>query len=422
MMLNLFVFSSLSRGYLSSRLPALVTQILLAFAGALVVAAQTPSEPKKGADQVRPTTPSVTFTGSKFTLGYAGRGNNVIVNEYFLPKQGPMSWSHLIAMHIYPKVNDTKAQVANMAAALKKRGVSHEIVPVKMPKAAAIIFTDSNEKLAEYNIFFFHLTKNGKTMIGRQFATRATLDKKDAMLAVAKKSQSAWLGQLISAKFPSFTFPKKSATAQAPAPDLSNLKFVEEKVKDVRHTGKLIVVDQAYLKKQGAKDVLPAPFSIVIPRGLGTNKVFITGKPKVPELIRVTLATKDKQFLESIRFASLRIPPEQPQKQRIISALTLIEQQTVPQFFKGYVGGKVGGRYMTKVGPYDAGVILAQMSTKEGKKLYVKFVTILEKGHTDGLMAVMMLDPATNTAEETQERLRNGVVQQLLHTLRFEKR
>ncbi len=419
MMLNLFTLPTSSRGFLSCHLRALVIQVMLGFTGALLVAAQTPAAPEKVTDQERPTTPSVTFTGSKFTLGYAGRGENVIVNEYYLPKQGPKNWSHLVAMHIYPEANDAKAQ-ANMAANMKKRGLSHEIVPVKVPNATAIVFTASNKSIAEYNMFFFHLTKDGKTLIGRQFATRATLDKKDAMLAVAKKAQSAWLGQLISAKFPNFTLPKK--TAAAPAPDLSNLKFVAEKVKDVRHTGKLIVVDQAYLKKQGADEALPAPFSIVIPKGLGTNKIYITGKPKVPELIRVSLATKDKQFLESIRFAGLKIPPEQPQKQRIISALTLIEQQTVPKFFKGYVGGKVGGQYMTKVGPYDAGVLLAQMSTKEGKKLYVKFVAILEKGHGEGLMAVMMLEPSTNTVEETQERLRNGVAQQVLHTLRFEKR
>ena len=403
-------------------LPALVTQVILGFTGALLVAAQTPAAPAKGSDQVRLPTPSVTFSGSKFTLGYSGRGQNVVINEYFLPKQGPKNWSHLVAMHIYPKANDAKAQVASMAAILKEQGTSHEIVPVKVPNAAAIVFSASNKTTAEYNIFFFHLTGDGKALVGRQFATRELLAKKDAMLAVAKKAQSTWLAELISTKFPNFTAPKKTAATPAPIQDLTNIKFVAEKVKDVRHTGKLIVVNKAYLKKQGSDEAIAAPFSIVIPKNLGTNKVYITGKPKVAELIRVSLATKDKEFMESIRFASLKIPSEQPQKQRITRALALIEKQVVPKFFKGYVGGKVGGRYMTKVGPYDAGVILAQMSTKEGKKLYVKFVVILEKGHAEGLMSVMTLDPLNNTKEETQERLRNGIVQQVLHTLRFEKR
>lgn len=321
-------------------------------------------------------------------------------------------------MFIYPGTNDARARVNAMAENLKKQGMSYEVMPMKNDQTAAISFVQSNEQVVEFNLFFFHTTHDGKTLIGRQFVTRTTPDKKASMLDMADKSKSVWLKQLIGAQFPAFTFPKAPSPT---APTLTDLRAVEEKVDDMRHKGKLIVVDKAYLRKQGSDEAPDAPFSIVLPKAAADQGIFITGKPKVPEIIRVSLATKDKKLMENIRFTSLKVGVKDSSKLRVQKALAMIESQMVPKFFNGYVGGKIVDRYQTKVGPYDAGVLLGQMSGKDDKKYFVKFVAIIQPGKADGLVAVMMLDPSTGDPQKLQQRLNNGYVQQVLHTLRFEK-
>lgn len=383
--------------------------------GSMPVAAAQAAAPEpaaQGAAQVK-------FGKLTFTRGRVAKGKLVILNDYFLPKQGPKNWTHKLSMYVYPKLNDPELYVKNMTANLAKEGIKATPLKTKSPRVSALTYYEKTEHMIKYNVFAFHTTKSGKTLIGRQFTLRAKPEKEKPFRTLVAVQRDTWGNELVSAQFPGFKFPPKSAepTADGANKDLPVLKPMVEKVDDIRGSGHVVRIDAAFALKQGSDKKIKAPFSIALPQ---TEHVLTLANPKVPETVRFTLTNDQKEYLESIRFTGLTIGTADPMQVRLQKAVALVNRQTVPKFFNGYEGGKVVGTYRTQIGPNQAGVILARMNHKDGRKFFVKFVALLPEGKPHGLLVVLLVNGSVGEKAEVKQKLGNGFGQKVLHSVRFE--
>ncbi|BDS07586.1 hypothetical protein NT6N_26260 [Oceaniferula spumae] len=364
----------------------------------------------------------VTYTKKVFTRGLVTQGKAVMINSYFLLKQTPNNWTHMLSMYLYPKLNDPALYVKNMTANLAKEGVEAEAIPFKDTKLKGLSFFEKNERMIKFNVFIYHTTKNGKLLIGRHFTLRAQPEKEKLFRQLVALQKKEWAQELVSVNFPGFKFPPSNKPdAEVPAKEagkLHDLKFVKETVDDARAKGKIFNVDADFALKNGSDVAIKVPFSVALPQ---TDFVMVLGRPKVPETVRFTLSNEKKEYLESIRFTSMTMGTQYPMDVRLQRACAMLESQMVQKFFDGYKDPKIVGRYKTKVGPYNAAVIVSQMTHQDGRKFFVKFVGLLQDGKPDGVAIVLMLNGSVGDPATMKDRLRNGFAQQVLHSIRFTK-
>jgi len=372
---------------------------------------EEPAKPTVAADE-----PSITFSKLNFTRGRVTKGEIVIINDYFLPKQGPNNWTHKVSMYIYPKLNDPQLYVKNMTANLAKDGITVEPIVVENPKIAGLTFLEKTEHMIKFNVFIYHATKSGKILVGRHFTLRAKPTKEKPFRTLVAMQKAAWSKELINVKFPQFKFPPSEPKAPVAAPKLPALKFMQETVDDARKAGHMIKVDQEFALQQGSEKKIKAPFSIALPQ---TENVLTLANPKIPETLRLTLMGKDKKYLESIRFTGITIGTEDPMDVRLKKTCALLAGHMAPSFFKSYDNGRIVGNYKTKIGPHHASVTIARMTHKDGRDFYVKFVGLLQEGKVDGFAAVLMINGSAFEKAELKKRLDNGFAQQVLHSIRF---
>lgn len=376
------------------------------------------------ADSVKSELAQVKFNKLVFTRGRVTDGKRVLINDYFLPKQGPANWTHKLTMYVYPQLNDPQLYVKNMTANLAKQGIKATALPMENPKVAAVTFFEKNERMIKYNVFIYHTTKSGKILVGRHFTLRAKPGKEKPFRTLVAVQRTEWGNELLNAQFPGFKFPPKAPKTPQAAPGkaadtkLPVLKYRAETVDNSRVNGTVIKIDDDFALKQDSKKVIKAPFSVALPQ---TEYVMTLANPKVPETVRFTLSNKNKDYLESIRFTGLTIGTNIPMAERLQRACALLETQMVPKFLASYDDGKIVGHYKTKVGAYDASITIARMTHKDGRKFFVKFVGLLQEGKVDGLAIVLMINGSADERDVIKKRLDNGFAQQVLHSVRFEQ-
>jgi len=202
--------------------------------------------------------------------------------------------------------------------------------------------------------------------------------------------------------------------------NLKPLKFVKEEVTDIFQKGKTWIIDEQFALKHKSKPIDHAPFALsLMPTSEG--KIFYKTRPEVAELIRISLQTPDKKLAESIRFTTITITDTVNMDARLSKAAEIMQKQIVPGFAKGQKDFTVNQIYKTKVGPYDAAAVLGKITLKDDSTLFIKTVSILREKNTKGLIAIMLLDPSTGKKEQLMTRLKNGYMQQVLHSMRFLK-
>ena len=202
---------------------------------------------------------------------------------------------------------------------------------------------------------------------------------------------------------------------------LAPLQFIPEKVTDTFQKGKTWVINEKFAAAHKAEPIDHAPFVVSVMPSKEGKLMYLT-RPKVSELIRFSFTTKDKKLAESIRFTTLNMPTTMPMDVRLAKSAELLEKQLFPNFATGQKNLAIGKKYKTKVGPYNAAVVLGKLTTKDGSTLFMKAVAILRQNNRQGLIAVMFLDPSSGKKEDLKQRLANGDAQQLLHSVRFLKK
>ncbi len=304
-----------------------------------------------------------------------------------------------------------------MLAHYKKSGVETEVGRLSTPRIVSFYTYEKKPKYHAFRIYCLTQGANGKGAIVRTFSSRNLPKNEAAFRAQTDKVKEAILSKLALAKFPKFSLkmPASSNTEKLPVLDI-----ITEKVTDIQGKGQVFTIDEAFAVKNGAKPGGHRPFTVVTP-STKTGKIFMQARPKLKDMVRFTLVGEENKMLESIRFTGVSINKDAPIEKRLQRAAALIEAKMVPAFMAAHKDGKIGMRYRTKVGPYNAACLLGRFTASDGTMFFIKFVAILPENEAAGLVAVMLLNPTGDDPMNIKTRLQNGVVQQILHSVRFKK-
>lgn len=360
--------------------------------------------------------PSLEFLGKKYTLGEVKRTKATAQNTYFQAKDSPKAWVQKLNVTLHPGQSDIRKARDLMIGFYRKQNHETEVGKLDTPRIVSFFAYEKHPNVHIFNVHTITNGANGKGVVVRTFSSK-NLPKNEAdFRARIEKVKEAYLSKLALAKFPRFVLGKPPAEQPAP-----KLKAIGEKVTDIRGKGQEFTIDDAFAKANGAAPGGHRPFTVNVPKSeLGT--MAMQARPKVKEVVRFSLVDRGgKKLLESIRFTGMTSPAGVPMEQRLAHMAALVEKQMVPAFFKGHKDGRIGMRYRTKVGPYDAACLLGRMTAADGTMFYVKFVAIVPGNGPRGIVAVMLLNPTGDNPGNIKKRLQDGFAQQVLHSLRFKE-
>ena len=146
--------------------------------------------------------------------------------------------------------------------------------------------------------------------------------------------------------------------------------------------GKQIVIDKAYAEKNKVAE--PTPFKITIP----TGEDFLTIlDAKQGGFLKVTFATPDKEFLESIQFVDMEVPTDLAENRTAVVA-KLMSEQVFQNVTKGRADAKVLSIRETEVGGLGAVEVIGRVTEKDAGLLYVWIVGLPHPVQSRGTYAV----------------------------------
>lgn len=383
---------------------------------AVPLQAQETPAPKPAA--VASTIPSFEFMGKKYTLGDVVRNKSSAHNKYYTPGERPKSWYQHISISIYPGQTDIRKVMEAMLGIYKKGNHEIEVGKLSTPRIVSFYAYEKSAIHHQFNIHCLHNGTNGKGVVVRSYSIKSEPKDEAAFRARTANAKKAYLSKLASIKLPKFTLKELSKPAPAQDNKLPALNSIIEKVTDIQGKGKQLSVDEEFAKKNGAKPGGHRSFSIVVPDS-ELGKAMINARPKIKDMVRLTLVGKGDKMLESIRFTGITIGTNDPMPKRLQRAASLVEKQMVPKFFAGRKNAKIGMRYRTKVGPYEAACLLGRFTAEDGTMLYIKFVAILDEKNPAGTLAIMLLNPTGDKPLNIKKRLQDGFAQRVLHSVRL---
>ncbi|MFK7911558.1 MAG: hypothetical protein AB8F34_13305 [Akkermansiaceae bacterium] len=361
--------------------------------------------------------PSFEFYGKTYVLGYVARNKASAYNTYYTKGSSPKSWIQRVGIAITPGQSDINKSMQAMMGFYKKGKQETEVGKLSTPRIVSFYAYEKHPEYHQFNIHCLHNGANGKGVVIRTYSIKNLPKNEKNFRATTARLKEAYLSKLAMLKLPKFTLKDAAKPAPAEPSKLPALETITEKVTDIRDTGKLHTIDDAFAKKNGAEPGRQRAFTIAVPKEY-EGRVIMQTRPKVKEAIRFTQAIQNKLH-ESARLTGLTIPVGKPMEHRLQTAAALIEKQSVPAFFKGKKDGKIGMRYRTKVGPYAAACLLGRFTAEDGTIFYIKFVAILEEKNPQGLLAVMLLNPTGDQPLNIKKRMQDGFAQQVLHSIRF---
>lgn len=187
-------------------------------------------------------------------------------------------------------------------------------------------------------------------------------------------------------------------------------------------SGTPVVVDLAFTTTH--ENVAPAaPFTVIVPRVDDIR--FLAGGKKTgaPELVKLTLPTKDgKQAVEILRLVNLFMP-QGPAPTRLTEAARLLREVGVAQTTRGYEQVKLLDLYATKIGGYDAvSLHLDMTSPRSGEVYLVKLAAILHPTKANGVLAFLMANNTLSDVRTADDLRSKGVGMRIIHSLKFHER
>lgn len=147
------------------------TTAFLCIAGFLLAGSHLHAEPPVSTSEK-----TISFDGETYALRFKNRNRIEVLNEYIRDSETLKTWTKLIAVRHYPQLTHHTKSVALLAKMLK----------LQNPDARYAIWTNENEtetcidfltwqgdEFAEFNVFIYGDSPDGKGLIARQFTMRA---------------------------------------------------------------------------------------------------------------------------------------------------------------------------------------------------------------------------------------------------------
>lgn len=163
-----------------------------------------------------------------------------------------------------------------------------------------------------------------------------------------------------------------------------------------------------------------ADFRVIVPRV--KNLLFLPGGKKsgLPELVKLTLSTDDRQkAVEILRLTQLTVPTG-PVEERLAKTARLLTTQAAGLITNGYENPRQLDLYATKVGDCDAVSLHLEMTKPGTHEVYlVKAIAILHPTTEGGVLAFLMADKELSDVKEPDDLLGKGVSLRIIHSLKF---
>ena len=146
--------------------------------------------------------------------------------------------------------------------------------------------------------------------------------------------------------------------------------------------GKQVVIDKAFAEKNELAE--PTPFRITVP----TGEDFLTLlDAKQGGFLKVTFATPDRAFLESIHFVDMQVPTDLGEDRTAVVA-TLMSERVFPAVTEGREDAKILTIRETEVGGLGAVEVIGRYTDGGGQLIYLWVVGLPHPVQARGTYAV----------------------------------
>jgi hypothetical protein len=123
----------------------------------------------------------IVFQESTFILKHRSATPAEILNEYVQAKESLEHWSEMIAVRVFPELNDPSEAASNVVSLLKAQQPETSCAMWRSENgnrvAVDFITWDKERTVAEFNVFIYQTNPNGKGLLANQYAKRAYADK-----------------------------------------------------------------------------------------------------------------------------------------------------------------------------------------------------------------------------------------------------
>lgn len=381
--------------------------------------------PGAASAEEQPELPSISYEGATYVLGNIGGSGHESFNEYFPEGTKPADAKQFLALRHYPNISDPKKFVSGFSKDLQSQDPPARVETIATPdeNTAGLGFILSGPNgMLEYNLFFCAKLPSIPGMFVKQMVYKGSGDIDDFQAETRKKSL-IWLKEIVSTKFPPLIPPKRQQAGPM------TLEIREESVGDVDlpglsikglSVGTKIKVDDAFAEKW-ENEPPSVPFEVIVPKNERILAIAGGKKTGTPELLRVTLADKEKKkALEIARFTHLSVERGDDPEARIQACAQLLQKQGLAGVFRGKREPKVFEVYKTKVGKNDAVVIHGQAKEANSEEVYfIKLVGVLDPNSSGGVMAYLTAHSELSSVKSFEDFGSKGVGMRVLHSLQF---
>ncbi len=176
--------------------------------------------------------------------------------------------------------------------------------------------------------------------------------------------------------------------------------------------GKQVVIDKAYAEQNGLKE--PTPFKLTIP----TGEDFLTVlDAKQGGFLKVSFASPDKQFLESIHFVDMDVPADLAESRTAVVA-KLMSERVFQNVTQGMQDPKVLSIREIEIGGLGAVEVIGRVTDKNAGLLYLWIVGLPHPVQSKGTYAVATVHFARRPME-TDEDFRKTLAGRTLYSFAY---
>lgn len=176
--------------------------------------------------------------------------------------------------------------------------------------------------------------------------------------------------------------------------------------------GKTLVIDKAFAEKN--KTAEPSPFEITIPTGEDFLTLLDTKKGG---FLKVTYASPDRKFLESIQFVDMEVPADLKEKRTPVVA-KLMSEKVFKSVTKNLKDPKVLAIREAKIGDLGAVEVIGRYTDDKSGLIYVWIVGLPHPVNSRGTYAIAMIHYGRRPMKTDQD-FRETLAGRTLYSFRY---